>query len=278
MFRSEEVIRHRPNVRSLETMVTTHSPAFIDVSRDNTTIIRVEQQDGEISGTTVFRPERVNLDDNDRARLKLLNIYDPYVAEFFFGGRSIIVEGDTEYTAFKHVIATKPYEYKDVHIIRARGKATVISLIKILNHFGSSYAVLHDSDTPTIIKKGKLSKNPVWAHNEKILDAVKARPGSSKVRLLASVVNFEKAYFGEEVGSEKPYNAIMNLQQNLEAFAKIEQLLDALLDHSKQPPVGAIEWTSVPQLEEYVSALTAVTMVAGADEEIQDDIAKNHFE
>ncbi|WP_063868081.1 ATP-dependent nuclease [Paenibacillus sp. Soil766] len=177
------VLYDLPNTGNWQVMVTTHSPAFIDVSRDNTTIIRVEQMNGSILGTTVFRPERVKLDDGDRARLKLLNIFDPYVAEFFFGGRCIIVEGDTEYTAFKHVIASKLGEYNDVHIIRARGKATIVSLIKILNHFGTSYSILHDSDTTTTMRKGKKIKNPAWVHNEKIYNAVIDRPETSNVRL-----------------------------------------------------------------------------------------------
>lgn len=263
------VLYDLPNSGNWQVMVTTHSPAFIDVSRDNTTIIRVEQRDGEIAGTTVFRPERVQLNEDDRILLKYLNIYDPYVAEFFFGGRSIVVEGDTEYTAFKYVIATKPNDYKDVHIIRARGKATIVSLIKILNHFGSSYSVLHDSDTPTTTtKKGKILKNPAWAHNEKILSAVNSRPDNSKVRLLTSIVNFENAYFGQEVSNEKPYYALQNIQTNREIFDKIEQLLIALLDHNAQPPAGAIDWTSIQQLEEYTSAVTGYT-AAVADEKTQ---------
>lgn len=50
-------------------------------------------------------------------------------------------------------MATKPGIYKDVHIIRARGKATIFSLVKILNHFGSRYSILHDSDTRENDKK-----------------------------------------------------------------------------------------------------------------------------
>lgn len=260
------VLYDLPNTGNWQVMVTTHSPAFIDVSRDNTTIIRVEQVNGEISGTTVFRPERANLDEEDRALLKLLNIFDPYVAEFFFGGRCIIVEGDTEYTALKHVIASKPGKYKDVHIIRARGKATIVSLIKILNHFGSSYSVLHDSDSPMTIRNGKPIKNPAWTQNEKIYEATSCRPESSKVRVLASLINFEKAYFGQEVRTEKPYNAILNLQSNVNAFSKVEMLLEALLDHSKEPPNGALQWTSLSQLEDYVGLFTTRDLVAGGDE------------
>lgn len=147
-----KVLYDLPTKGNWQVMVTTHSPAFIDVSRDNTTIVRVERSDqGEIFGTTVFRPEKARLDENDRENLKLLNLFDPYVAEFFFGGRSIVVEGDTEYTAFKYVISRNPDRYKNVHIIRARGKATIVSLCKILNHFGSGYSVLHDSDFPLTV-------------------------------------------------------------------------------------------------------------------------------
>ncbi|MDF9839672.1 MULTISPECIES: AAA family ATPase [Paenibacillus] len=266
------VLYDLPNTGNWQVIVTTHSPAFIDVSRDNTTIIRVEQINGHISGTTVFRPERVKLDDEDRSLLKLMNIFDPYVAEFFFGGRCIIVEGDTEYTAFKHIMATKPGIYKDVHIIRARGKATIVSLVKILNHFGSRYSVLHDSDTPTTLRKGKTIKNPAWAHNEKIYAAIQDRPHTSNVRLLASLGNFEKAYFGEEVSSEKPYNAIIHLQHDEQRFEKVEQLLDALLDHSKVPPEGALEWTSIAQLEEMVAVQASKELVAAGTEDTIDEV------
>ncbi|BCD21988.1 hypothetical protein BC30090_0885 [Bacillus cereus] len=88
-----------------------------------------------------------------KKRLKLLNIFDPYVAEFFFGGHSIIVEGDTEYTAFKYVISANPEAFNNIHIIRARGKDTIVSLVKILNHFGSRYSILHDSDRPFTNKR-----------------------------------------------------------------------------------------------------------------------------
>ena len=50
----------------------------------------------------------------------MLNLCDPYVAEFFFSKNIIIVEGDTEYTAFQEIMRTDREKYKDIHIIRAR--------------------------------------------------------------------------------------------------------------------------------------------------------------
>lgn len=246
------VLYDLPNAGNWQVMVTTHSPIFIDFSRDNTTIVKVEKNaDGLIEGTTVFRPENVQLDADDKSNLKLLNICDPYVAEFFFGGKVVVVEGDTEFTAFNYIKANKPDIYKNVHIIRARGKATIVSLIKILNHFGSSYSVLHDSDRPRITtKKGKEMANPAWGNNPNILNAINLKPAEAKVRLLSSLPNFEEAYFGEVIETEKPYNALKTISSDDEIFARIETLLQALINHENPLPKNCAEWTTIEELEQ----------------------------
>lgn len=69
-----KVLYDLPKTGSWQVMVTTHSPVFIDFYRDNTTIVKVEKKtDGTIQGTTVFRPDKVILDDDDKKNLKLLN-------------------------------------------------------------------------------------------------------------------------------------------------------------------------------------------------------------
>jgi putative ATP-dependent endonuclease of OLD family len=172
-----------------QVMVTTHSPCFVDFARDHTSIVPVERRnDGQITGTTIFRPSKAEFGGPDRERLKLLNLCDPYVAEFFFGGKSILVEGDTEYTAFKHLIGLFPKKYEAIHVVRARGKATLVSLCKILNQFGAPYSVLHDSDRPTYQKDGKDHANPAWPHNESI--RIEMAKASAATRLLASLPNF----------------------------------------------------------------------------------------
>jgi putative ATP-dependent endonuclease of OLD family len=247
------VLYDLPTSGNWQVMVTTHSPVFIDFSRDNTTIVRVERKEnGTIQGTTVFRPDKVQLSEDDKQNLKLLNHCDPYVAEFFFGGKVIIVEGDTEYTAFNYVKSTKPDMYKDVHIIRARGKATIVSLVKILNHFGSSYSVLHDSDKP-LTASG--NGNPAWGNNLKILMEVNSKPVGAETRLIASLPNFEEAYFHEEIKSEKPYNALRTISNDINKFGKIEKLLKALIDHTSELPENCVEWTSIEDLEENLTAI-----------------------
>lgn len=251
-----KVLYELPNTSNWQVMVTTHSPIFIDFSRDNTTIIKVEKiANGEIKGTTVFRPDKVMLDPDDKSNLKLLNICDPYVAEFFFGGKVIVVEGDTEYTAFNYIKMKKPEVYNDVHIIKARGKATIISLIKVLNHFGSNYAVLHDSDIPRITtKKDKEMANPAWGNNPNILAAINLKQAGTTTRLLASLPNFEEAYFGEIADEEKPYNALKTLEKNEEKFIIVETLLKALMDYSSPLPANCAEWTSIEDLQEKLTA------------------------
>lgn len=249
------VLYDLPQGSNWQVMVTTHSPSFIDISRDNTTIVRVERDnDGDIQGTTIFRPCKAKLGEDDKENLKLLNIYDPYVGEFFFGGKNIIVEGDTEYTAFKYVISKNPDKYKDVHIIRARGKATIISLVKVLNHFGSHYSVLHDSDTPKIISKktGKEQGNPAWGNNKNILAAIQQKPATTTVRLLSSIPNFEGAYLGKEVSTEKPYNALVRIQGEPDKLLIIEQLLDSLISIENILPEGCYEWDNIDNLNQKV--------------------------
>ena len=210
-----ELIYSLPSITgNWQVMVTTHSPCFVDFTRDHTSIVRVDRKnDGQIAGTTISCPHRAMFDGTDKQCLKLLNLCDPYVAEFFFGGHTIIVEGDTEYTAFMHIIGFSPEKYQGVHVVRARGKATIVSLCKILNQFGAPYSVLHDSDRPTYIKDGKVHANSAWALNESILNEMSK--ASAATRVLASVPNFEGAYLCEEVKTDKPYNVLCNLKTDL---------------------------------------------------------------
>jgi len=255
---ARDVLYDLPSTGNWQVMVTTHSPVFIDLSRDNTSIIRVEKTStGEVQGTTLFRPKRAQLDVGDRARLKLLNLFDPYVAEFFFGGRVIIVEGDTEYTALKHVIASAKDEYADIHIIRARGKATIVSMCKILNQFGTPYAVLHDCDVPTVrTKAGEERSNGAWTLNQRIRDVMQDAIDLGRARLVASVTNFERAYFGEEAVGEKPYNALEKMSTSDDTFRTVAQLLKALTNRDHDLPPNAVEWSSLSQLEDAVASHT----------------------
>ncbi|MGG1618989.1 ATP-dependent nuclease, partial [Paenibacillus sp. NRS-1781] len=127
--------------KKMPLMISTHSPILIDLSERHTSIqvFRV----GEKEAIQLYKSVSEQFDDDDIANMKILNYVDSYVNEFFFADRVVIVEGDTEYIAFKHLAKERD---TNIHIIRARGKATIVTLMKVLNQFNSSYDVLHDVD------------------------------------------------------------------------------------------------------------------------------------
>jgi len=157
---ARSVLYNLPSTGTWQVMITSHSPIFIDLSMDNTTVIRVfRDEHSEVKSTTLYRPSRAKLSDDDKRNMKLLNICDPYLHEFFFGGRQVVVEGDTEYTAFSMIRELYPDDYSDVQIIRARGKGVIPSVARVLLQFSKSFCILHDADTE-MTDSGKA--NPAW--------------------------------------------------------------------------------------------------------------------
>jgi putative ATP-dependent endonuclease of OLD family len=264
-----------PQNENWQIMVTTHSPSFVDLTRDHTTIVRVERlADKQIVATTLFRPELAQLSSDDKENLKLQNIFDSHISEAFFGGRVLVVEGDTEYCAFSLIKRRERerenYQYSDLNIIRARGKVTVASMMKVLNHFGSQYFVLHDSDRPRVRSRRKdlaasvggnliyrvtEITNPAWTNNRKILEQM-----SERSRVVASIVNFEVAHLDEAADSEKPENTVSKLRTSEDFYDSIKALLDAILLYpGSSLPSGAIAWKSLEQLQEAVETQDAAT-------------------
>lgn len=242
---ARRVLYELPESGSWQVMITSHSPLFIDLSKDNTTIIRVFRDDhSDVKSTTLYRPERACLDEDDKKNLKLINICDPYVHEFFFGGRQVIVEGDTEYTAFSIIKEMYPDEYSDVQIIRARGKGIIPSVAKVLNQFSKSFFILHDSDKK-LTNSG--TNNPAWGMNKTIGALLE---NNENVNLVACKTCFETAIFNEEVKSDKPYNALVRINSDPEARSRVKSLLDYLVSAENAVlPHNCIHWNSMDQLE-----------------------------
>lgn len=264
-----DVLYSLPNTDKWQVMLTTHSPSFIDLSRDHTTIVRVEKNNTDIiEATTLYRPDAVKLTDDEKENLKLLNLVDPHMLEFFFGGRVLLVEGDTEYSAFNYIIEKEresgSEEYQDLLIIRARGKVQISSLMKILNHFKKKYFVLHDTDVQkTHRRKTKKDdkqreyierqeiKNPAWTNNTKIKDAM-----TEFSTVVASVTNFETAYFSEAIEGGKPANAIEKIKEE-DHYKTVKELLDSILNDTELPK-NAVRWTEIEDLEKVVGEFSSV--------------------
>lgn len=244
-----------------QVMLSTHSPVLLDLSYDNTTIVRVERDHSDaIRGTTIFRRDQPKLDPREVEELKLLNLVDPHVTEFFFGGRTILVEGDTEYAAFKYIMSkiSPDDQFGNLHIVRARGKSTLRLLAKIMNSFNQPFSVLHDADREFIATRrlSGMQRNSAFTENKKLLDEVAQAKVENRVFLVASIPNFEMALFGAEARDkdEKPEHAIKVIRNDKHAFARVEQLLKALVLRDKQYlPSGCIEWNRIDELRNAVS-------------------------
>jgi putative ATP-dependent endonuclease of the OLD family len=249
---AREVLYSLPATKNWQVMITTHSPVFIDLAKDNTTVIRVERDaQNAVHSVTLYRPLKEKLDDDDRSNLKALNACDPYVNEFFFGGRPVVVEGDTEYTAFQLMRQSSPNKYSDVQIIRARGKGSILTVLKILNQFSASYGVLHDADRP-LTSTGAASA--AWGCNASIRAAIEAAPAAQHIKHIVSVLNFETALFGAEATAEKPYNAHLRIKADPAVHVRAEAVLDSLLDAASPPGHPFVRWTSFADLEAAVAA------------------------
>lgn len=267
---ARDVLYSLPENDNWQIMITTHSPSFIDLTKDHTTIIRIEKNSkNNIEATTLYRPDLAQLDDDDKENLKLMNLFDSHISEAFFGGKVLIVEGDTEYSAFNYIKQKEQEsgvtDYHDLNIIRARGKVTVASMMKVLNHFKAKYYVLHDTDRQTTQSKRKDNSlslngkivykiititNPAWTNNEKIKNQM-----TDYSRVVASIVNFEEAYFSETVESDKPENCINHLKIDVAAYSTIKQLLDGILEINQASlPNGATTWSHIDDLNSHVTA------------------------
>lgn len=245
-----------------QVMLTTHSPSFIDLTRDHTKIIRVENSGDNVVATTIFKPDDIQFTEDETELLKLLNLLNSDAMEFFFGGKVLLVEGDTEYSAFGKIIgdarAVNDRSFDDILVLRCGGKVQVAMFMKILNHFKKQYFVLHDIDAMQILKnrwmkqegggKAKVLRvetNPAWTNNSKIHAEM-----SEFSRVYASIINFETAYFEQGIDSGKPENAI-NMLQDAEIYQVVKNLLSAIItDDATILPSGTIQWNALAEIED----------------------------
>ena len=198
---AREALYKIAELENWQVMITSHSPIFIDVSKPNTTIIRVEKNEG---ATKIFSTEKANFSDDERERLQMIRNCHPTINEFFFANKVILVEGDTEQAAFTQV------KREDVTVLNCRGKANIPMFEKILNHFGMGYIAIHDMDSPKAKKKDKFIKNSMWTINGKIID--EAKKGKNN-KVIVNIPDFEGQFFGYLQSGDKPYNAICELKK-----------------------------------------------------------------
>lgn len=177
-----------------QVIATTHSPIFIDLSKDHTTIVRV---DANSPTQRYFSTDQISFDVEERSRLQMVRACHPVVNEFFFYDNIVLVEGPTEQIVVKHVADILGV---DVHIIDCLGKANIPLFARILNQFKVPYLAIHDSDTPKVKRKGKMIQGAMWTINDKIRDAITHSNGGE---IFTQFPHFEGEFLEEELSVGK---------------------------------------------------------------------------
>ncbi len=224
-----------------QVMMTTHSPYFINPFEDHTTIVRLERATDENNSPIepkTYRSDLITFEGDDKQRLQALQHIDPGFAEVFFGSYPVLVEGDTEHAAFMAAIIEKQHELMErVTVIRARGKAILVPLIKVLKHFKISFGIIHDSDAP-FRRNG--DNNGMWTENGKIWTAIKqARETGVTIRHRVSIPDFERFLGGDEESKDKPLNAYQKVTNEAALSGQVQILLDELLSSEQHEPFQA---------------------------------------
>ena len=183
-------------------VATTHSPYMIDLSQKPKQVLNSYTMGiRDFADVKAFNltKEFMALQDDEKTRVKMVQKIDDYVARVFFAQKVVIVEGDTENIVFKHTIEVMPEEVKKAirskyQIIKATGKATMISFIKYLKALGVDLFVVHDedSDTPGAV-----------VMNEPILQALDN--DETKRLMMHNCIEDELGY--EAPSSDKPFKA-----------------------------------------------------------------------
>lgn len=138
-------------------VATTHSPYMINLGSDKKiSLTKFSISENDFSVTKSFNLEKAFLElrEDEKQNLKMLLKVDDYISRLFFTNKCIFVEGDTEEIVVRETIKRLSSKDKSIvigncELLRARGKAVLISLAKYLNALGINYIILHDRDQGT---------------------------------------------------------------------------------------------------------------------------------
>ena len=141
------------------------------------------------------------LRDEDKNRLKMLLAFDDEVARVFFSHEIAIVEGDSEIIAIRNTLNCLPSDIRrqvvaKFAIIRARGKGSLLALLRYLKSLGLQPMVMHDLDTGT---------DGAVVFNQPIRDAL-----ADDARLIQLDTCLENVLGYDPPARDKPFRTHMN--------------------------------------------------------------------
>jgi putative ATP-dependent endonuclease of the OLD family len=200
-------------------VATTHSPYMIDLSKNSSQVLNslyIKKETINHKGKLLqidkvyANPFNVSeafqkLIQDDRTYVKMLLKLDDSIAKVFFAQHVLIIEGDTEEIVIKETISRMPEELRkefsyNWEIVKARGKATIVSLVKYLKALGINPYVIHDKDS---------DNDRAFRINDSILEALEE---PNKRIMLENCIEDILGY--GPVTNDKPFKAYKYINEN----------------------------------------------------------------
>lgn len=206
---------------------TTHSPYMIDISKKPSQVLNslwtnIKKNINEYEKVEVVESMPFNVTDEFRKLqqdskdyIKMILKIDESIARCFFVKKVLIVEGDTEQVVLTETINRMPDELKNIilsdwHIVRARGKAAIIPMIKYLKSMTIDVYVIHDGD---------FGVDGAEKFNEPIKNAL---DNDDKLVVLKNCIEDVLGY--SVPNSDKPFVAYKHIQDNWTDWDSIPEL------------------------------------------------------
>ena len=211
---------------------TTHSPYMIDLNKKPKQTLNnlslVTQKLNESGALTVesvpfnITKEFLELQDDEKNYIKMLLRVEDAIAKCFFVKKVLIVEGDTEQVVLSETINKLPENLRneilaDWYILRARGKAAIIPLIKYLRAMQIDIYVIHDKDE---------NKQGAVVFNEPIKQALN---NDSHLVVLENCVEDVLGY--PAPSSDKPYRAYCYINENWNEWKDVNSKWKIVMQH-----------------------------------------------
>lgn len=185
---------------SMPIIITTHSPILINLENNHTIIDVFKIDNSNPRAIKLYNSNSQNFVQDDFENMKILNYVDPFINEFFFSSKNIIIEGTTEKMVLSYI--QKNYD-ANFHIIEARGKSTIKTIMKILNQFDTTYYVLHDldnvNDSDVELKKQRTNCSNIFESK------------NSNSKIFAINHTFEAAFYDHTIDNSTKTKAIYKI-------------------------------------------------------------------
>lgn len=138
---------------SSQIIASTHSPYLIDISKKPRQVLnRLYNCGNHVDCNSFSVTEKFRLlQGDDKDYVKMLMKVDSYISRIFFTNHVIVVEGDTEDLLIRESLRRLPRQnylkiISNFEVVKARGKAAIIGLVKYLTSMGIQPIVVHDRD------------------------------------------------------------------------------------------------------------------------------------